>query len=164
MPTPSLFSNLMNCTYQEPLESYIKSKEWIYGAGFALAVTIIATVVSTRLLWMHFSNYNEARLQRPITRILGMVPIYSISAFLSCIFVNYSIFFLATRDCYEAFVVYNFFHLFCEYLGPDPESRRRILSLKENRMCPPPMCVFNYTPSHKYFLSFCKVGGIIGLI
>ena len=64
--------------------------------------------------------YTNPAEQRWIVRILFIVPIYAFSSWLSLLFFsydNYYVYFYAVRDCYEAFVIYNFLSLCYEYLG-----------------------------------------------
>lgn len=50
-----------------------------------------------------------------------MVPIYSVTSFLSYFFYNEALYFQLVRDCYEAFVISSFFHLLLSYLScPEP--------------------------------------------
>ena len=42
-------------------------------------------------------------------RILWMVPIYAVNSWLALRFVNASIYLDTVRECYEAYVLYNFF-------------------------------------------------------
>jgi hypothetical protein len=87
-----------------------------------------------------------------------MVPIYAVCSFASFYFLRISLYIQLIRDSYEGFVVYNFLNLFLEYLGPDEDARRLILSTKPTRMAPPPWFCFTYNPSSLIFLSLCKIG------
>lgn len=59
-----------------------------------------------------------------IIRILWMVPIYSIVAWLSILFYNDSVYFEVIGDCYEAFAIASFFSLMCSYIAPDLHSQK----------------------------------------
>ena len=58
---------------------------------------------------MHLEYYNRPRLQIRVVRILCMVPIYAIDSWLSLRFKEARFYIDPVRECYEAFVIYNFF-------------------------------------------------------
>lgn len=69
---------------------------------------------------MHLRCYSRPNEQRHIVRILFIVPIYAFDSWLSLLFFTndqYYVYFGTVRDCYEAFVIYNFLSLCYEYLG-----------------------------------------------
>ena len=61
---------------------------------------------------------------RSIIRILFMVPIYSLVAWLSIYFYHYAVYFEVLGDCYEAFCISAFFALLCHYIAPDLHSQK----------------------------------------
>lgn len=71
-------------------------------------------------IYQHLRWYTNPQEQRWIVRILFIVPIYAIYSWISLLFFNSEsvyIYFFTIRDCYEAFVIYNFLSLCYEYLG-----------------------------------------------
>jgi hypothetical protein len=58
-------------------------------------------------------------VQRRVLAILWMVPIYSITSWLSLVFPSAESVLSAIRDCYEAYVVYTFMALLIAILGDD---------------------------------------------
>ncbi|XP_075256160.1 transmembrane protein 184B-like isoform X3 [Convolutriloba macropyga] len=81
---------------------------------------ILAVCVTAYQIYQHLKNYTVANEQRWIVRILLIVPIYTLSSWISILCFNRSnvfIYFNAIRDCYEAFVIYSFLSLCYEYLG-----------------------------------------------
>lgn len=70
-------------------------------ATFYLACTaaIIAIFQSIRLILLHFTNYSQPRFQRPVTRILLMVPIYAICSVTTIFVIDYSVYLSVLRDC-----------------------------------------------------------------
>jgi hypothetical protein len=58
---------------------------------------------------MHLEFYNRPRLQIRVVRILWMVPIYAVDAWMSLRFKDAAFYIDPIRECYEAFVIYNFF-------------------------------------------------------
>lgn len=71
-------------------------------------------------IYQHLRWYTNPQEQRWIVRILFIVPIYATYSWISLLFFNSEsvyIYFFTIRDCYEAFVIYNFLSLCYEYLG-----------------------------------------------
>lgn len=81
----------------------------------------LAVLVTGHQIYKHLRFYTVPNEQRWIVRILFIVPIYSFDSWLSLLFFNqnqYYIYFDTIRNCYEAFVIYNFLSLCYEgYLG-----------------------------------------------
>ncbi|EPZ35735.1 Organic solute transporter Ost-alpha domain-containing protein [Rozella allomycis CSF55] len=85
---------------------------FIIAGFFALSATFV-TFLSTLL---HLKNYKRPDLQRSIIRIFMMIPIYSLTSWLSLAFVSLSKYLEVIRDVYEAFVIYVFFSLLVNLL------------------------------------------------
>ena len=75
-------------------------------------------------LWdivMHLRYMHTPLLQVPIVRVLWMVPIYSVDSWLALRFSTsrpqVSMYICVARECYEAFVVYNFFLYLARYVA-----------------------------------------------
>jgi len=52
----------------------------------AFVFVVLACIISFRLIWQHLKNYTEPNLQRPIVRIIFIVPIYAIDSLVSLVF------------------------------------------------------------------------------
>jgi hypothetical protein len=65
---------------------------------------------------LYRKNYRKPLLQRYVVRILLMVPIYSISSWVSMVSSIAAQFLDPIRDIYEAFTIYTFFQLLINYL------------------------------------------------
>ncbi|TPX43741.1 hypothetical protein SeMB42_g04610 [Synchytrium endobioticum] len=122
-----------------------------------IVFSILASLLSFYLCYRHFQHYFKPNYQRHIVRILLMVPIYALCSTLSFRFYKNSIYFDIVRDGYEAFVIYSFFHLLMDYLGPDFESRHARLMKKSTRTCLFPFICFKYSPRGHAFLINCRV-------
>jgi hypothetical protein len=75
----------------------------------------------SRLLSRHVDsldskNYRKPLLQRYVVRILLMVPIYSLSSWISMVSTTAAQFLDPVRDIYEAFTIYTFFQLLINYM------------------------------------------------
>ncbi|KAI1334813.1 DUF300-domain-containing protein [Xylariaceae sp. FL0016] len=93
------------------------------GQKFTTATTIVAgvfslvaTFLSIFSIWLQLKNYRKPLLQRYVVRILLMVPIYSISSWVSMVSLAAASFLDPIRDIYEAFTIYTFFQLLINYL------------------------------------------------
>ncbi|GAB4823802.1 hypothetical protein N2152v2_010848 [Parachlorella kessleri] len=65
---------------------------------------------------MHLEHYNRPKLQIRVIRILWMVPIYAVDSWLSLRFKEARFYIDPVRECYEAYVIYNFFMYLVAYL------------------------------------------------
>eukprot|EP01113_Clastostelium_recurvatum_P009791 TRINITY_DN14763_c0_g1_i2.p1 TRINITY_DN14763_c0_g1~~TRINITY_DN14763_c0_g1_i2.p1 ORF type:complete len:331 (-),score=65.52 TRINITY_DN14763_c0_g1_i2:3-995(-) len=87
-----------------------------YSAGVAV---LLACIMSARLIYMHVKHYTRPHIQRPIIRIICMVPIYGVFSWLSLRFKEHALHLDLLRDAYEAFVLYNFVSMLNHYAGGD---------------------------------------------
>ncbi|XP_013411158.1 transmembrane protein 184B isoform X2 [Lingula anatina] len=88
--------------------------------GISGALAFAALFITVHQIYLYLRYYNVPNEQRWIVRILFIVPIYSFDSWLSLMFFSndsYYVYFDSVRDCYEAFVIYNFLSLCYEYLG-----------------------------------------------
>lgn len=140
-------------------QTSIQVSSYVYALwGLAGICTLISAILSTGLIWKHTLYYRKPEQQRHIIRILLMVPIYSFCSFLSLVFSKNSLTFDAIRSTYEAFVIYSFFSLLLNYLGPDLNSQKLVLQNKKNGHYPFPLLCMQYNPRKSYFLLLCIRG------
>ncbi|XP_026817725.1 transmembrane protein 184B isoform X1 [Rhopalosiphum maidis] len=102
-------------TQSNPIFLQTTACQVIAGLFVWTAVFVTCQQIYYHLRW----NTNPAE-QRWIIRILFIVPIYALHSWVSLLFFNnehYYVYFFTIRDCYEAFVIYNFMSLCYEYLG-----------------------------------------------
>nr|CAG4647886.1 EOG090X05RX [Moina brachiata]SVE92997.1 EOG090X05RX [Moina brachiata] len=96
---------------------------WLMSAsaqGVAGAFVWAAIFITCHQIYQYLRFYTHPSEQRWIVRILFIVPIYAFTSWLSLLFFHknsYYVYFDTFRDCYEAFVIYNFLSLCYEYLG-----------------------------------------------
>eukprot|EP01095_Lingulamoeba_sp_RSL-Kostka_P008957 TRINITY_DN3054_c3_g1_i1.p1 TRINITY_DN3054_c3_g1~~TRINITY_DN3054_c3_g1_i1.p1 ORF type:complete len:397 (+),score=122.09 TRINITY_DN3054_c3_g1_i1:61-1251(+) len=115
----------------------------------------IAVGLSVFVIYNHLRHYTEPRYQKPIIRILLMVPIYSIDSWLSLTFPKAAVYFDVLRDCYEAYVLYQFFVLLVQFC--DGETILiAFLEDKESMSHPWPFCCLPKIPLGKKFFIWCK--------
>ncbi|KAG8166934.1 hypothetical protein KVR01_002623 [Diaporthe batatas] len=94
------------------------------GQKLTYATTVVAGVASLSAalfsivsIWLQTKNYRKPLLQRYVVRILLMVPIYSVSSWVSLVSFSAAQWLDPIRDVYEAFTIYTFFQLLINYLG-----------------------------------------------
>jgi len=117
-------------------------------------------VLSSYLVYKHFRNYTEPELQRPIVRILFMVPVYAIDSWLSLRFKDYALAFDLARDCYESYVIYQFFVLLLNFLSPGDRTNTNLiqhLEAKEKMKHPSPFCCLPKFQPGENFLQVTRI-------
>jgi len=122
-------------------------KEWkLYNwSWLAIGIcTFFALIISVSHILSHFRHYHKPNLQRYIARILFIIPIYAIDSFFSYKLYWLSVFINVIRDCYEGFIIYNFFCLLLQMLG-GYQSAKIVFSNKAVVSLPFPLCFFFYT-------------------
>jgi len=133
----------------------------VAGEGIAGACVWAAIFITCHQIYQYLRFYTNPAEQRWIVRILFIVPLYAFVSWLSLLFFsydNYYVYFYAVRDCYEAFVIYNFLSLCYEYLGGEGNI------MSEIRGKPIKSSYFYWTcclAGQSYnigFLRFCKQG------
>ena len=83
-------------------------------AGVCALTSAVLAIVQ---IVQHLRHYTEPMFQRYIIRIIFMVPVYSVCSFASLLAEDASIYIATARDCYEAWIIYNFMSLCLEYVG-----------------------------------------------
>jgi len=130
------------------------------GKGIAGACVWAAIFITCHQIYQYLRYYTNPAEQRWIVRILFIVPIYAFESWLSLMFFGgdnaYYVYFNAIRDCYEAFVIYNFLALCYEYLGGEGNIMSEIRGKSIKSSCIYGTCCLS---GHSYnigFLRFCK--------
>uniref|UniRef100_A0A8C8HML0 Transmembrane protein 184C n=1 Tax=Oncorhynchus tshawytscha TaxID=74940 RepID=A0A8C8HML0_ONCTS len=87
-------------------------------AWFIAGIFVFMTIpISLWGILQHLVNYTQPELQKPIIRILWMVPIYSLDSWIALKYPSIAIYVDTCRECYEAYVIYNFMIFLLNYLG-----------------------------------------------
>jgi len=131
------------------------------GKGIASVCAWAAIAISCHQIYQYLRYYTNPAEQRWIVRILFMVPVYAFTSFLSLLFWrydNYYVYFNAFRDCYEAFVIYNFLSLCYEYLGGEGNIMTEIRGKPIKSSYFYCTCCLNGYSYNISFLRFCKQG------
>ncbi|XP_041937914.1 transmembrane protein 184ba isoform X2 [Alosa sapidissima] len=118
-----------------------------------------ALLITCHQIYMHLRYYSAPNEQRHIVRILFIVPIYAFDSWLSLLFFTseqYYVYFDTVRDCYEAFVIYNFLSLCYEYLGGESAIMVEIRGKPIESSCVYGTCCLWGKAYSIGFLRFCK--------
>ncbi|XP_039541297.1 transmembrane protein 184ba isoform X2 [Pimephales promelas] len=118
-----------------------------------------ALLITCHQIYMHLRYYRSPKEQRHIVRILFIVPIYAFDSWLSLLFFTndqYYVYFDTVRDCYEAFVIYNFLSLCYEYLGGESAIMAEIRGKPIESSCIYGTCCLWGQTYSIGFLRFCK--------
>eukprot|EP00035_Acanthoeca_spectabilis_P036748 m.41461 g.41461 ORF g.41461 m.41461 type:complete len:467 (-) comp8216_c0_seq1:1159-2559(-) len=95
-------------------------------AWFSAGVFVcLAVPTSIFQVAQHLQNYFNPELQRYIIRCIWMVPIYAVDSFISLRFHEVALYLDIARECYEAYVIYNFYMYLLTYMRqkqPDFEN------------------------------------------
>lgn len=90
----------------------VHRQAWLIAGLFVL----LAVPVTVYEVAMHLEYFSRPRLQIYVIRILWMVPIYAVDAWLALRFKGTRVYLDTLRECYEAYVIYNFFMYLLAYL------------------------------------------------
>jgi len=127
-------------------------------AGFCVWSALFLTGYQ---IFQYLRYYTNPAEQRWIIRILFIVPVYALTSWLSLLFFTYNnfyVYFNAVRDCYEAFVIYNFLSLCYEYLGGEGSIMSEIRGKPIRSSCWYGTCWMAGQSYNIGFLRFCKQG------
>ncbi|KAG2466096.1 T184C protein, partial [Polypterus senegalus] len=110
-------------------------------AWFIAGIFVFMTIpISLWGILQHLVHYTQPELQKPIIRILWMVPIYSLDSWIALKYPNIAIYVDTCRECYEAYVIYNFMIFLLNYLSNQYPSLILMLEAKEQQRHLPPLC------------------------
>lgn len=127
------------------------------GALVGGAFVLLALPIAFYEIVQHMIYYTQPRLQKYIIRILWMVPIYAVNAWLGLLYPEGSIYVDSLRECYEAYVIYNFMMYLLAYLDADHQLEHRLeLSPQVHHMFP--LCCLPDWEMGKEFVHMCKHG------
>ncbi|XP_017042754.1 transmembrane protein 184C isoform X1 [Drosophila ficusphila] len=116
-----------------------------------------AVPVSIWHIIQHVIHFTKPILQKHIIRILWMVPIYALNAWIGLFFPKHSIYVDSLRECYEAYVIYNFMVYLLNYLnlGMDLEATMEYKPQVPHFF---PLCCMRPWVMGREFIHNCKHG------
>uniref|UniRef100_A0A1L8DDT7 Putative organic solute transporter ostalpha n=1 Tax=Nyssomyia neivai TaxID=330878 RepID=A0A1L8DDT7_9DIPT len=118
---------------------------------------LTALPISFWHITQHMINFTKPILQKHIVRILWMVPIYALNALLGLLFPTHIIYMDSIRECYEAYVIYNFMMFLLNYLNleMDLEANMRFKPSVKHIF---PLCWMRPWEMGTEFIHNCKHG------
>lgn len=125
----------------------------ILAGGFA----ILSVAFSFYEIIKHLINFTKPYLQRYIIRILLMVPIYSLNAWIAMIIPETGLYLDSMREVYESFVIYSFMKYLLNFLQFDTNLQQYI----HHKTGPGhifPFCCLPNCVGGRLFLIRCKHG------
>jgi len=132
------------------------------GRGISGVCVWAAIAITCHQIYQYLRFYTNPAEQRWIVRILFIVPVYAFESWLSLLFFGgeasstYYVYFNAIRDCYEAFVIYNFLALCYEYLGGEGNIMSEIRGKPIRSSWIQCTCCLKGLSYNIGFLRFCK--------
>ncbi|KAK9754869.1 Organic solute transporter Ostalpha [Popillia japonica] len=130
-----------------------KDQEIVIAGVFVL----VAIPISLWEIILHVIHYTQPKLQKHIIRILWMVPIYAGNAWLGLTYPKNSIYVDCARECYEAYVIYNFMKFLLNYLNMEMDLEVS-LELKPQVKHIFPLCCLPDWEMGREFVHICKHG------
>ncbi|KAJ8676522.1 hypothetical protein QAD02_012309 [Eretmocerus hayati] len=127
------------------------------GALVGGAFVLLALPVAFYEIVQHCIYYTQPKLQKYIIRILWMVPIYAVNAWLGLVYPEGSIYVDSIRECYEAYVIYNFMMFLFAYLNADHQLEHRLELGPQVRHMFPLCCLRDWEMGYE-FVHMCKHG------
>lgn len=127
---------------------------------WALVASIFVISALLSSFWQitqHLIYFNKPYLQKYVVRILWMVPIYSMNAWIAMILPTLGVYLDVCRETYEAFVIYSFMKYMLNYLHYDLNLQQTI-DFKPGVSHLFPFCFLGTTSGGRLFMHRCKHG------
>ncbi|KAL7646084.1 UNVERIFIED_CONTAM: hypothetical protein RMT77_002985 [Armadillidium vulgare] len=142
---------IIYCLVQTGVQS--STFAWLVGGIFV----ILTIPLSLWEIVQHLINYSKPKLQKHIIRILWMVPIYSLDAWIVLWEPRLGLYLDTARECYEAYVIYNFMGFLLNFLDEEIDLDST-LDIKPEISHLFPLCCFKSWPMGREFIHRCKHG------
>lgn len=123
----------------------------LIAGGFAFG----ALVISCANIYQHLQSFTDPSKQKCLIRIILIVPIYSLSSFLSIVDPKSILYFETIRDVYEAYAIYIFLVLLINVCGSDSQCASDLRD-KGSMTHPFPCCCLDELELGQDFLRICK--------
>ncbi|KAJ3079603.1 hypothetical protein HDU99_010504 [Rhizoclosmatium hyalinum] len=122
-------------------------------------IAVLASAISAVSIFKHLRNFNKPLEQSHIVRILLFVPIYALVSWAAFRYYWHAVYIFTLRDCYEAFVIYSFYALILQFLGPTVQVQKMALVSKNPMPYPMwgPIFKWKYDPASPTFLQRNKI-------
>jgi hypothetical protein len=129
---------------------------WFSSGGFVL----LTFPISIRLIVKHLTHWNAPNIQKYVVRIIWMIPIYSIESWLALRFRAFALYIETLRECYEAYVIFNFLYFLIALLGDEQQiiSKLKRKSAEYGNHTWPINCFVSPWIMGQDLLKNCKIG------
>ncbi|KAJ1400619.1 organic solute transporter subunit alpha/Transmembrane protein, partial [Ochromonadaceae sp. CCMP2298] len=109
--------------------------------------------------WDHLTNFSKPLLQSQVVRIIWLVPMLCIEAYLSVLFVQQALYFQAAREMYEAYVIHCFMRFILQTLGDGSTLSSRLATFPASAGAhKPPCCCLPRWEMGADFVTKCRTG------
>jgi len=95
---------------------------WVIAAVFVM----LTVPLSVHDIVQHLLHFAKPHLQKHVVRLLWLVPIYSVTAFLSLVFKDSSLYLDMLRDFYECFVIHAFVCFLIAWCGSEDQLASKL--------------------------------------
>eukprot|EP00743_Colponemidia_sp_Colp-15_P007478 GILK01008082.1.p1 GENE.GILK01008082.1~~GILK01008082.1.p1 ORF type:complete len:470 (-),score=27.89 GILK01008082.1:138-1547(-) len=135
----------------------------ILAVTISTACTIVSLVVSFQQIYHHLCRFHRPKWQTKIVRILFMIPLYSITAWLGILDPNNGLAYDFIRGAYEAFLLHTFMALMFNYIkktGHPVYQKGYKINYGTPTIQPQlfPLCLFKPSIINQQFLRKCRIG------
>eukprot|EP00054_Salpingoeca_dolichothecata_P025064 m.172952 g.172952 ORF g.172952 m.172952 type:complete len:307 (-) comp25232_c0_seq1:396-1316(-) len=117
----------------------------------------LAVPISIWDVALHLHHWNNKPLQRRVVRIIWMVPIYAVNSWLALRFIGAGLYLDTARECYEAYVIYNFYGYMLEFLSQQ-ENFAQDLETRPDQPHVFPLCWMKPWKMGRPFIHYCTNG------
>mmetsp|Transcript_28132 Transcript_28132/g.36864 ORF Transcript_28132/g.36864 Transcript_28132/m.36864 type:complete len:421 (+) Transcript_28132:115-1377(+) len=139
--------------------TYTKPKGHELAWQLGLCLCLVTLPLSLAQVAHHCTYFVQPGQQAQVIRIIGMVPVYSITCFLCLKYPKNRLCIEVVRETYEAYVIYCFVNYLINYLGGEA-ILVPILAVKPNKIGhhKPPFCFLRPWAMGQEFLDRCRGG------
>eukprot|EP00037_Helgoeca_nana_P005894 m.54917 g.54917 ORF g.54917 m.54917 type:complete len:477 (+) comp16829_c0_seq1:53-1483(+) len=128
-------------------------------AWFSAGVFVsLAVPISIFQVAQHLQNYFNPELQRYIIRCIWMVPVYAIDSWISLRFHAVALYINSARECYEAYVIYNFYMYLLTYMRQKQPNFEEMIKRREPATHVFPCCCLTPWVMGPHFLFWVHTG------
>ncbi|ESO88509.1 hypothetical protein LOTGIDRAFT_64445, partial [Lottia gigantea] len=138
--------------YKKDAPDHVKG--WFVAGVF----TLLSLPISLWGILQHLVYFTKPVLQKNIIRVLWMVPVYALNAWLALLFPVAAIYLDTIRECYEAYVIYNFMSYLLNYLRTEHPYLEYDLENKAQVKHFFPFCLLPPWTMGRPFVERCKHG------
>jgi len=110
------------------------------GVLIAGVFVVLACMITFNSIRLHYLHSKQPQIRNFTIRILLMIPVYGIEAWMAMFFVEYAVLFQVLREGYEAFVIVSFMQLMLTYLGGPLSLARDLAARRQVTKHLPPLC------------------------